>query len=97
VEPESFDRFPHEQVLWTGSPVRRPAPDALDLLMLGMGLFVVVFSVFWVSGTVRAAAPLPFTGFGVLIGVAALAQIGDQELCDAWIVIDDKELGIFSF
>src|SRR5438105_15433736 len=32
-----------------------------------------------------------------LASVPALAQVSDQELGDAWVVIDDKELGIFSF
>ena len=30
-------------------------------------------------------------------GMAALSEIGNQELGDPWVVIDDEELGIFAF
>jgi hypothetical protein len=74
VQPEDFDRFPAERVLWTGSPVRHPAPDATDMVLLAMGLAFLLFSAFWVTSTVRnGAAPL-FAGFGALIGLSALVQ-----------------------
>ncbi|MFI9381749.1 hypothetical protein [Kutzneria sp. NPDC052558] len=63
------DLAPSEQVLWTGSPVRRSVFDASDRLVLPGAALAVVFMVFWISTAVGSGAPVFFVGFGV-VGMA---------------------------
>lgn len=76
VQPDHPDLFPAERVLWTGSPVHRPAPDKVDLFQLAFGLLALMFGTFWMSGALRGG--FIFAGFGALVILIALVQSWGQ-------------------
>lgn len=70
-----------ESLLWSGRPRRGMVLHASDWPSIGMGVFMVLFSLFWMGIAIRAAGP--FFLFGSIFLAVGLYIAGGAQWVDA--------------